>query len=114
MGYPHVKIHDSTNFNVKGKVRYMSVFCSDDDFSATPSTTWQASSRGVCLLTEITATVITPQGNIEATPYKSSGTSYSEFAVISRGGNNFAVTRVVTATDESLPEDYVEPTTQQK
>lgn len=115
MSYPLVKIHDSTNYNVSGKVSYMSIFCSDDDYSATPSTTWQASSRGVCLLTKITATVKTPNGDIVATPYTSSGTSYSQFAVINTGGNTFAVTRVVTSVEnEEIPDDYVEPTTQQK
>ena len=114
MAYPLVKIHDSTRFNVSGKVSYMSIFCSDDDYSATPETTWTAEHRGVCLVTEITATVKTPDGDIVAKPYTSSGTSYSEFAVINTGGNTFAVTRVVTLTEEDLPEDYVEPTTQQK
>ncbi len=113
MAYPLVKIHDSTNFNVSGKVSYMSIFCSDDNYSATPSTTWEASSRGVCLVTKITATVKTPDGDITASPYTSSGTSYSQFAVINTGGNTFAVSRVVTSTKDDIPEDYVEPTTQQ-
>jgi hypothetical protein len=71
--------------------------------------------RGGCLLTEITATVQTPQGNIVAKPYTSSGTSYSQFAVINTGGNTFAVTRVVTSAEAGdTPADYVPPTTQQK
>jgi hypothetical protein len=114
MAYPLVKIHDSTSFNVSGTVSYMSLFCSNDRYSATPGTTWEARSRGVCLVTQITATVKTPDGNIEARPYKSSGTSYSKFAVINTGGNSFAVTRVVTLTEDDMPAEYVEPTTQQK
>lgn len=114
MGYPLVTIHDSTSYNVSGKVSYMSMFCSDDDYSATPGTTWKATSRGVCLLTKITATVKTPGGDIVATPYTSSGTSYSQFAVINTGGNTFAVTRVVTTTQDERPADYVEPTSNQK
>ena len=39
----------------------------------------------------------TPNGNIDATPYESSGTSYSQYAVINYGdGNNFQVTRRVS------------------
>lgn len=44
---------------------------------------------------EVTAVVKTPTGDVNATPYKSSGTSYSKFAVISLGNNTFSVTRIV-------------------
>lgn len=49
---------------------------------------WTAKSRGVCLLTEITATVQLKTGYTEvATPYQSAGTSNSQFYVIfSNGG----------------------------
>ncbi len=117
MSYPLVKITNSTNYVVSGKVSYMSIFCSDDNYTVSPNTMWEASSRGVCLLTEITATVKTPNGNIVATPYTSSGTSYSNFAIIQTGANSFAVTRIVNLLAEdvaSVPEDYAEPTTQQK
>jgi hypothetical protein len=114
MAYPPVEIHDSTPFNAYGKVEYASIFCSDDNYNVTTNTTWKSSGRGVCLLTKISATVITPQGNIEATPYTSSGTSYSRFAIIQTGANSFQVTRVVTELEDQPPTDYVEPTTQQK
>lgn len=104
---------------IVGKVTYASAFCSDDKYTATPGVTWKASSRGVCLVKEITAVVRTPTGDILATPYTSSGTSYSQFMVgISPSG--FAVTRVVTgyslysAEEDGPPADYVEPTEQQK
>ena len=114
MSYPPVQIHDSTSYNVSGKVSYASIFCSDDDYSATPSTTWTGPGRGVCLVTEITATVQTPNGNIVATPYTSSGTSYSEYAVIATSGNTFQVTRVVSKLEDKKPADYKEPTEKQK
>lgn len=114
MAYPVVKIFNSTNYIASGKVEYMSAFCSNDSYSVTPNTQWKASSRGVCLLTKITATLKTPNGDIVASPYTSSGTSYSNFAVIQTRANSFAVTRIVSSTDESIPEDYVEPTEQQK
>ena len=95
--YPKVKITDSTAYNVEGEVEYASLFCGDDDWSATPSTKWTASSRGACLVCKITATVKTPRGNIQAKPYKASPcTSYSEFAVIADGSDGFEVTRRVT------------------
>ncbi len=114
MSYPLVNIHNATLYNSNGKVDYMSFFCSDDNYSVTPNTTWNASSRGVCLVTKITATVKTPGGDFQATPYTSSGTSYSKFAIIQVGENRFEVTRRVTEMEDNVPEDYVEPTENQK
>jgi hypothetical protein len=94
-GYDPVQIYNSTSFNAYGTVEYASVFCSNDRYSVQREGTWQSSGRGVCLVTRITATVITPSGNIEAEPYTSSGTSYSQFAIIQVGPNQFRVTRVV-------------------
>ncbi|OAX45779.1 hypothetical protein [Paenibacillus sp. AD87] len=97
-GYDPVQIYNSTSFNASGKVEYASIFCSDDNYSVLRDETWRASSRGVCLVTRITATVRTPSGNIEAEPYTSSGTSYNQFAIIQVGVNKFQVTRVTSAT----------------
>ena len=96
MSYPRVTIANSTTFIISGKVSYMSAFCSNDHYDATPNTTWKAGSRGVCLVTKISAKVKTPDGDIVATPYTSSGTSYSEFAVIQTGPSSFEVTRRVS------------------
>lgn len=115
MSYPLVGIANSTNYIASGTVSYMSLFCSNDDYTVTPNTTWSASSRGVCLLTEISAVLQTPTGNIEATPYTSSGTSYSQFAVIQTGPNSFEVTRRVSGAEkDETPADYAEPTSPQK
>jgi len=114
MSYPLVTIVNSTNYIASGTVDYMSVFCSNDDYTVTPNTTWKAESRGVCLVTKISAVVKTPDGDIQATPYTSSGTSYSKFAIIQIGPNEFEVTRRVTGAEDVAPEDYVEPTSQQK
>ncbi|MFD5022910.1 hypothetical protein ACFWMP_28900 [Paenibacillus sp. NPDC058367] len=95
-GYDPVQIFNSTSFNAFGKVEYASILCSDDNYSVQRDETWKASSRGVCLVTRITATVRTPSGNIQAEPYTSSGTSYSQFAIIQVGVNKFQVTRVVS------------------
>jgi len=96
-GYDPVQIFNSTSFNAFGRVEYASIFCSDDNYDVQRDETWRASSRGVCLVTRITATVKTPSGNIQAEPYTSSGTSYSQFAIIQVGVNKFQVTRVVSA-----------------
>ena len=94
--YPLVSIVNSTPFKAEGNVEYMSLFCSNDHYEVDPNTTWKAGRRGVCLVTKITAIVQTPSGNIRATSYTSSGTSYSEFAVLQTGENQFEVTRRVT------------------
>ena len=94
LSYPDVHVTDSTKYNVWGTVKYAA--CSNDDYSLTPDTTW-SHDRGLCLITEITATVRTPAGDFKAKSYTSSGTSYSKFAVVvnAPGGNNFIVTRIV-------------------
>ncbi|HEX2957137.1 MAG TPA: hypothetical protein VHO70_09900 [Chitinispirillaceae bacterium] len=112
--YPLVEIINSTSYQASGTVGYMSGFCSKDEYTVTPNTTWKASSRGACLLTKISAVLNTPSGFIQATPYTSSGTSYSHFAIIQTGANSFEVTRRVTATKDEIPADYVEPTEKQK
>ncbi|MCG7386385.1 hypothetical protein [Paenibacillus sp. ACRRY] len=97
-GYDLVQIFNSTPYNAFGRVEYASIFCSDDNYSVQRDETWRASGRGACLVTRITATVRTPSGNVEAEAYTSSGTSYSQFAIIQVGVNKFQVTRVVSAT----------------
>ena len=111
--YPPVTIHNSTQYIANGTVVYASIFCRDDNYTVTPNVPWKKD-RGVCLITRITATVQTPQGNIQATPYTSSGTSYSQFAIIQTGANSFMVTRLTEGSEDQRPEGYVEPTTQQK
>jgi hypothetical protein len=114
MSYPLVNIFNSTNYIASGTVHYKSAFCSNDDYTVTPNTAWQADSRGVCLVTKIDATVRTPNGDIVANPYTSSGTSYSQFAIIQTGPNSFEVTRRVSSLEDKTPSDYVEPKEQQK
>ena len=95
LAYDDVNIRNSTDYIASGEVEYASIFCSDDSYTVTPNTAWEASSRGACLVTEITASVETPDGNYRADSYTSSGTSYSQFAIIQTGGHTFEVTRRV-------------------
>ena len=69
--------------------------CSTDYYCVGPNRSWHADSRGWCLITEITANVQGPHGDVNAKSYKSTGTGFSQFAVISYGRSDFAVTRVV-------------------
>jgi len=117
MAYPPVNIVNSTGYSVSGTVTYASAFCSNDNYGMGPNKSWTASGRGVCLVTEISANVSTPGGTVEATPYTSSGTSYSQFAVLQTSDNPlaFEVTRRVSlAPEDAPPADYKEPTTKQK
>jgi hypothetical protein len=117
MSYPLVHISNSTPYAVAGKVSYASAFCSDDDYTINPSPgTWTAKSRGVCLVTEISAKLLVNGSWVNASSYTSSGTSYSQFAII-QTGNTYAVTRVVSAVnaiDSDTGELLAEPTTNQK
>jgi hypothetical protein len=114
--YPPVNIVNATGHTVSGKVHYATLLCRDDDFGAEPFQPWTARGRGSCLVTRITATAKTPGGNIAATPYASSGTSYSQFAVIQTSNTPpaFEVIRRVSGAEDEKPRDYVEPTTEQK
>ena len=95
--YPPVTVIDSTEYNIQGEVKYASIFCKNDDYSATPSTTWTANHRGGDLVCSVSATVKTPGGDIAATSYDASPcTAYSRFAVISDGNGGFLVTRIAT------------------
>jgi hypothetical protein len=109
MSYPLVKISNSTGHNATGKVVYSSWVCSNDDYSAGAGGSWTASSRGVCLVTEITAFI----DGVWAKPYKSIGTSYSQFAIVKVDGK-YQVTRLVNVFEDKTPEDYVEPSEKQK
>jgi hypothetical protein len=114
MAYPLVNIVNSTNYLASGTVNYASAFCSDDSYTVTPGVRWTAENRGVCLLTGISAVVKTPSGDVTATPYSSSGTSYSQFAIIQTGFASFEVTRRVTGAEDVAPAEHVEPTSAQK
>ncbi|GIL67122.1 hypothetical protein Vafri_20570 [Volvox africanus] len=80
------------------KVDYLSLFCSDDGYTVSANgATWTGPDRGVCLVKKVSATLNTPQGNVEAEAYTSSGTAYSQYAIIYQpNGNGFAVTRIVS------------------
>ncbi|WP_218244331.1 hypothetical protein [Pseudomonas sp. QTF5] len=114
MSYSCVVIYNSTPYKVSAEVEYMSLFCSNDELTIDPFSSWEASSRGVCLLTEISATVFTPDGNVVATPYISSGTSDYRFAIIQTGAHSFEVTSVENLAKDIVPEGYREPTVSQK
>jgi hypothetical protein len=88
MGYPDVKLTNSTPYKASGHISFAA--CSGNDFNNLAPNDSQSFSRGACLLTKITATV----NGQDATPYESSGTSYSQYAIIVQG-TGFAVTRVV-------------------
>ncbi|GAA4371026.1 hypothetical protein GCM10023185_46110 [Hymenobacter saemangeumensis] len=116
MSYPLVHISNSTAYAASGKVYYASAFCSDDDYSvAANGGTWTANSRGVCLVTEVSATVYVNGQPVGASPYTSSGTSYSQFAIIQTSPGSFAVTRVTTEVEKvDVGELQPEPVEMQK
>jgi hypothetical protein len=97
--YPAVHIVNSTSYAVTGTVVYS--VCSDDNYNidAGPGTSWTGPSRGGCLITEITAQLAVNGSFISATPYTSSGTSYSQFAILQTNNSplEFEVTRRTNA-----------------
>lgn len=91
-GYPYVTVANSTQFHVSGRVDF--AVCLQSTYVANSGQQWTDDERGVCLVTKVTATVATPDGNVAAKPYTSTGTSFSNFAVIYRNGN-YEVTRII-------------------
>ncbi|HDG1690263.1 TPA: hypothetical protein R4S64_000609 [Kluyvera georgiana] len=88
--YPQACVVNTTKYRIHGEIKYAA--CSTDHFNIRPG---QSASfpRGLCLLTRINATIELPDRDVEAKPYTSSGTSYSQFAVIEVAPNVFEVTR---------------------
>jgi len=90
-----VQIVNGTPYRAKGKVGYSA--CRSDSYNVVPQSTWTASSRGGCLLTSIHATVNDGKEDggtaITCKPYKSSGTSYSQFAVFMTSKTTCEATR---------------------
>jgi hypothetical protein len=92
-----VTIVNSCGRVVSGTVEYATGLCSDDTYRIPPQQNWEATSRGACLVTKITAKV---DGIWTAIPYESGiGTAFSQFAVIDLNANNndkYQVTRRVS------------------
>jgi hypothetical protein len=99
--YPPVQVTDSTNYTCTGEINYLSVFCSNDQYVVDAGHTFTGPDRGVCLVDKITATVQTANGDVEATPYTSSGTSYSQYAIVQIGSDSFQVIRI-TGDSETM------------
>lgn len=99
MGHPRVTIVNSTPYDAQGNVHYASQVCPDNKYSVLGNgATWTGPDRGLCLVTRISATLRTPQGDVEAAAYTSSGTAYSQYAIIYQANNKgFTVTRVASA-----------------
>ena len=114
MAYDLIRISNSTNYSATGTVHLASAFCSNDRYSADANTTWTQSRRGVCLLDKISAILVTPEGTVEAAPYVSSGTSYSQFAILQTAPGQFQVTRLISAGEDHRPADHQDPTEPQK
>ena len=91
-GYPFVTVANSTQFHVSGRVEF--AVCLQSTYVANAGQKWTDDERGLCLVTKVTATVATADGNVTAKPYTSTGTSFSNFAVIYRDGN-YEVTRII-------------------
>ena len=81
-GYPQVTIVNKTKQTIKGTIKYLSVLglCKDDSYTVLPDQTFTPIvNRGLCLLTEITGT---SNDGKTVVAYKSSGTSYSRFGIV--------------------------------
>ena len=100
--YPYVTITNRTPYATQSKpgvysglfVLYEGLFCKSDSIDAVIASgdTWTASSRGVCLVTLISANMALPDGSrLACAPYKSTGTSNSIYSVWLKGDDTCVV-----------------------
>ncbi len=90
--YPLARITNNTEYTVVGEVQYVSFLCEDDKYSVGPGKTWTASSRGVCLIDDITGSTKNAIGkygeSTRITPYHASpATTYSKFQINAFSGS---------------------------
>jgi hypothetical protein len=112
--YPPVKILNTTQHHASGRIEFAAPnICGASSYRVNAGERFTDKGRGLCLLKTITATLSTPDGSIEATPYRSSGTAYSDFAII-QDGALFKVTRVVNEFEDERPAGVGDPTTEQR
>jgi len=91
MSYPSVFLSNHTGYPVTGRVVYR--WCRDDDYSVAPKSYWQGPPRGLCLITQVTATVKLPNRNVEAAAFTSGGSGMGNFYVTPTGApDQFQVT----------------------
>lgn len=88
--YPKACVVNTTRYRVHGEIKYAA--CSTDNFNLRAGAQ-ESFARGLCLLTRINAVVQLEDRDVQAKPYTSTGTSYSQFAVIEVAPGVFEVTR---------------------
>ena len=106
--YPYVKVTNKTPYDTlqyyglysNYGISVMYYACSPDSVleSVASGDTWTASSRGLCLVTNIYTTLTIPDsdypGTLTCKEYHSSGTSYSQYSIIMDGDDACSVVRV--------------------
>lgn len=88
--YPKACVVNTTRYRVHGEIKYAA--CSTDNFNLRAGAQ-ESFARGLCLLTRINAVVQLEDRDVQAKPYTSTGTSYSQLAVIEVAPGVFEVTR---------------------
>ena len=103
MSYSSVEVVNSTNYTISGEISYMSVFCSDNDFTVQPHSTWTSEKR-IWTITEIQAFVVTPAGVFLAKPFISIGTTHHLFEVTHTADCNFRVVKMKNVKAQNQPQ----------
>ena len=90
--YPYARVTNNTPYTVTGEVQYVSLACKDDSYTVAPGQTWTASSRGICLIDDITGTMVGATGEFgektNIVHYNASpATSYSKFQINAWSGS---------------------------
>lgn len=94
MAYAKIHITNSTNYTIEGTIEYQK--CKSDQFEVPPNSSWPGPRRDLCVLKKISATVHTPDRELTASPYVSSGIYYSQFNVVELTPDNYVISRIET------------------
>lgn len=99
MHYSPAAIHNSTKHRCDGRIHYNNG--DQEQFTAIAWDSWTSQGeRGLSLINRIEAKVILDDGiSVDADAYTSSGSGYSEFAMIKKKGD-FIITRIVSHHDD--------------
>ncbi|HDW3058386.1 TPA: hypothetical protein RMI67_006337 [Bacillus cereus] len=96
IGYPDIVIFNKTDLDARGDITLATFFCNDITYYVDAHDRTQSYSRGICLVTKITAFLNYPGSGIVyvAEPYTSTGTSYSQYEIVSIDRNKFKINRI--------------------
>lgn len=100
-----IKIINSTSYFAKGVIFPQGYICGEVNYQVAPNATWKSENPVSFLINKISATVKTPSGDIDATPYSCpSGGFCQQFTIVETGNNSFKVSIELEENQDAITE----------